>query len=97
MRRLSLTAAVFASLFAAGHAAAATFYVGANGNDANAGTSTTAPWRTVGKVNAVAFAPGDRVLFQGGETFSDATLMPPTSGTAGSPITFGSFGSVIPM
>ncbi len=38
-------------------------------------------------------APGDGVLFQGGTTFSDETLMPNTSGAAGSPIIFGSYGS----
>src|SRR6266404_3232854 len=93
MRRLALTASVFASLLAAGNAAAATFYVSANGSDANPGTSTTAPWRTVGKVNAAPLAPGDRVLFQGGQTFSDSTLMPSASGSAGAPITFASFGT----
>jgi hypothetical protein len=93
MRRLSVTAAVFASLFAAGNAAASTFYVSAGGSDTNAGTSATAAWRTVGKVNAAALAPGDRVLFQGGQTFSDATLMPSASGSAGAPITFASFGT----
>jgi hypothetical protein len=93
MRRLALTTAIFASLFAAGNAAASTFYVSAGGSDANPGTSTTAPWRTVGKVNAASFAPGDLVLFQGGQTFSDAPLMPSASGSGGAPITFASFGT----
>jgi Bacterial Ig domain/Right handed beta helix region/Fibronectin type III domain len=93
MRRLSLSAAIAVSLFAAGHAAAATFYVSASGSDANPGTSQSAAWRTVGKVNAAALAPGDTVLFEGGQTFSDTTLMPSRSGSAGAPITFASYGA----
>ncbi|MGH3609317.1 MAG: hypothetical protein ACRDRD_14670, partial [Pseudonocardiaceae bacterium] len=41
--------------------------------------------------------PGDRVLFQGGASFADNTLMPgwgfDASGTRRAPITFGSYGS----
>ena len=70
-----------------------TFYVSPTGSDANAGTSSTAPWRTVGKVNNAALAPGDGVLFQAGATLSDATLMPGQSGGAGAPIVFGSYGA----
>lgn len=93
MRRLSITLAVAASLVAAGHASAATYYVSANGSDSNPGTSSSSPWRTVAKVDNTRFAPGDNVLFAGGQTFGDSTLMPLTSGTASAPITFSSYGS----
>jgi hypothetical protein len=43
-------------------------------------------------VNDAQLAPGDTVLFQGGATFSDQTLMPAASGVAGKPIVFGSYG-----
>jgi parallel beta helix pectate lyase-like protein len=69
-----------------------TYYVALSGSDANAGTSMSAPWRTVARVNGAPLAPGDAVLFQGGATFADATLTPNGSGLAGAPIVFGSYG-----
>src|SRR5947209_7688114 len=94
MRRLALLTAFAAlALAAAGHALAATYYVSPSGSDSNAGTSSSAPWRTVGHVNNAWLQPGDSVLFAGGQTFGDATLMPAQSGSSGAPITFGSFGS----
>jgi putative cofactor-binding repeat protein len=70
----------------------ATYYVSPSGSDANPGTSPGQAWRTVARVNSARLAPGDGVLFQGGETFSDAVLMPGSSGVAGRPIVFGSYG-----
>jgi hypothetical protein len=55
---------------------AATYYVSNAGNDSNAGTSTGAPWLTVAKVNGFTFSDGDSVLFNRGDTFDDATLIP---------------------
>lgn len=49
---------------------AATYYVSPSGNDSSAGTSTTTPWRTIAKVNSVAFAAGDVILFRGGATYA---------------------------
>lgn len=69
-----------------------TYYVSPAGSDSNSGRSPNAPWRTVKRVNEASLRPGDGVLFQGGATFSDDTLMPQVSGTAGSPIVFGSYG-----
>ena len=45
------------------------------------------------RVNDAQLQPGDGVLFEGGETFSDDTLMPNVSGTAAAPIVFGSYGN----
>ncbi|MHB1837679.1 MAG: right-handed parallel beta-helix repeat-containing protein [Solirubrobacteraceae bacterium] len=70
-----------------------TYYVSPNGSDQNPGTSPALAWRTVGRVNSATLAPGDGVLFQGGATFSDTTLMPEDGGSAGAPIVFGSYGS----
>ena len=94
MRRLPVLLAVLtAALAAACSARAATYYVSPGGSDAGSGTSPASAWRTVNKVNNARLAAGDTVLFQGGATFGDATLMPGASGSAGAPITFGSFGT----
>ena len=45
----------------------ATYYVdAANGNDANNGTSELTTWKTIAKVNASRFKPGDQILFKRG-------------------------------
>lgn len=96
MRRALLFTAVLACLAAAvparSWAAGATFYVSPSGSDTNPGT-IDAPWRTIGRVNAAALQPGDRVLFAGGARFVDTALIPRTSGAPGEPISFGSYGS----
>ena len=73
-----------------------TYYVSPSGSDSNSGTSPGAPWLTVTQVDRASLAAGDQVLFQGGATFSDNTLMPGwgvgASGTNAVPISFGSYG-----
>ena len=69
-----------------------TYYVSASGSDSNSGTSPSQAWQTVGRVNRQSLAPGDAVLFAGGQTFADSDLEPATSGTAAHSIVFGSFG-----
>ena len=72
---------------------AATYYVSASGDDANAGTSPAQAWRTPARVNAAALLPGDRVLFAGGQTFAGGLRVRRGSqGTAAQPIVFRSFG-----
>ena len=63
-----------------------------NGNDSNLGTSQVAPWKTLSKVKASNFQPGDHILFKRGETWR-GLLTVPSSGSAGSPIIFGAYGS----
>jgi hypothetical protein len=48
----------------------ATYYVSPAGNDAADGTSTGTAWQSVERVNAQDLNGGDKVLFQGGQTFS---------------------------
>lgn len=73
-----------------------------NGLDANAGTSTAAPWKTVGKVNtqwaAGAFGAGDSINFKAGTTATDATLTltSNSNGTSGNPITITTYGGSTP-
>jgi PKD repeat protein len=72
--------------------AATTYYVSTTGNDANNGTSSGTPWRTVAKVNAATFQAGDQILFARGGEWHEA-LAPQSSGAQGNPITFDAYGS----
>ncbi|HYO10707.1 MAG TPA: choice-of-anchor Q domain-containing protein [Tepidisphaeraceae bacterium] len=79
----------------------ATYYVSPAGNDAATGTSPTAAFKTIAKVNSLDLNPGDKVLFQGGQTFNPPTvasghtlnLISSDSGTAADPVTIGSYGT----
>jgi hypothetical protein len=69
-------------------AIAATYYVArdhAAASDTNAGTSPTAPWRTLAKANQT-LAPGDTVSIAGG-TYLE-TINPTASGTPSARITY---------
>jgi len=69
------------------------YYVNATtGNDANAGTSASSPWKTVARVNAQHFNPGEVVYFARGQKWREQ-LQISSSGTAALPITFRSYGS----
>jgi len=71
---------------------ASTYYVdSASGKDANTGKATNAAWRTLAKVNATTFAPGDRILFKAGGSWK-GTLWPKGSGTTNNAICLGSYG-----
>jgi hypothetical protein len=70
-----------------------TYYVSPHGSDTAAGTSARTPWATLARVTRARLRPGDGVLFQGGASFSDATLELRDSGTADDPIVYGSYGA----
>lgn len=67
------------------------YYVASNGSD-DAPGSGAAPWRSIAKVNATGFQPGDRVLFRRGDRWAE-TLTPSSSGTAANPIIYADYGS----
>lgn len=70
-----------------------TYYVSSSlGSDSNGGTSSSAPWKTLAKVNAQGLQAGDSVLFRRGDVWNES-LIPLTSGTSGNPITFDAYGS----
>jgi len=70
-----------------------TYYVSSSlGSDANNGTSSGTPWATVAKVNSQSFAAGDSVLFKRGDSWNES-LVPLSSGTSASPITFDAYGT----
>jgi hypothetical protein len=72
------------------------FYVSLYGRDSNSGTSPARPWRTIARADEAILQPGDKVLFKGGESFSDGTLSPEggflSGGTRRAPIVFASYG-----
>ena len=71
-----------------------TYYVSSTGSDSAAGTSPTAAWRNVSRVNSQSLKAGDAVMFEGGKTFSGNLYFPSTrSGTTASPITISSYGA----
>jgi hypothetical protein len=73
-----------------------TYYVSSSsGSDANSGTSASAAWATVGHVNAQTFQAGDSVLFKRGDVWNES-LIPPSSGSSGNPITFDAYGTGAP-
>jgi hypothetical protein len=72
---------------------ATTYYVdAAAGLDTNSGISPSTAWKSVAKVNASTFQPGDQILFATGGIWRE-TLTAPSSGTAGNPIVFGQYGT----
>ncbi|GAV37814.1 right-handed parallel beta-helix repeat-containing protein [Streptomyces acidiscabies] len=73
-------------------AAGTTYFVSANGSDSNAGTSSSAPWRSLSKVNATTFQPGDTIRFEAGDSWT-GQLWPKGSGADGAPIAIDSYGT----
>ncbi|MBQ2677255.1 MAG: hypothetical protein IJF54_07660 [Clostridia bacterium] len=70
-----------------------TYYVDSDGgNDSNSGTSSSAAWKTLSKVNSTTFQPGDNILFKKGGVWT-GTLYPKGSGEKGAPITISSYGT----
>jgi parallel beta helix pectate lyase-like protein len=68
------------------------YYVDSRGgNDANAGTSQEAAWKTLEKVNATTFRPDDRVLLRSSSVFK-GQLWPKGSGSEGHPIRVDMYG-----
>lgn len=71
-----------------------TFYVSASGNDAADGRSSATAWRSIGRVNSAVLAPGDRLLLQGGRTFTGMLYLDQSdAGDATAPVVIGSYGS----
>lgn len=69
-----------------------TYYVNPAGSDGNDGKSPSSPWQTVAKVNGSSLNPGDLVLFVRGGQWHESLIVP-SSGTTGNPITFADYGS----
>ncbi|MEG0617155.1 MAG: Ig-like domain-containing protein, partial [Oscillospiraceae bacterium] len=64
-----------------------TYFVDAgNGDDANTGKSADAAWKSLDKVSATTFKPGDHILLRAGSTWNGQMLYPKGSGSNGEPI-----------
>ena len=70
-----------------------TYYVNNNGSDNNSGTSINAPLKSISKINSKHLNPGDRVLFQSGQTFNGGLNVAGDGGSASNPVVFSSYGS----
>jgi hypothetical protein len=69
------------------------YYVDSSaGDDSNSGHSPSSAWRTIGRVNSIALAPGDTVYFRRGGIWRE-TLEPRNGGAPGRPVTFTAYGS----
>src|SRR5262245_968619 len=62
------------------------------GSDSDSGTSLSAAWKTVARVNQASFAPGDRVLFKRGGVWREQLTIS-AAGMPGNPILFDAYGS----
>lgn len=68
------------------------YYLSANGDDRNPG-SREQPWRSIEKVNAMRFGPGDSLLFHAGDTFAGNLVLDQRSHTSSHrPIMISSYG-----
>ncbi len=68
------------------------FYVDSfNGDDTNRGTTPDKSWKTLEKVNASTFSPGDHIYFKSDGIWS-GQLWPKGSGKAGEPIVIDKYG-----
>lgn len=69
-----------------------TYYVDSQkGSDKNDGTLPEKAWKTLDRVNTTVYAPGDKILFRGGTSYT-GQLKPNGSGKSGSPIIIDKFG-----
>lgn len=75
-------------------ASAAIYYVSPNGSDTNNGTSTSTPWKTIGRVNQLGtgITAGTQILFERGGVFRGRININ-GSGTASNKIVIGAYGS----
>lgn len=86
---------VWALVLACAPSWATQYYVSNSGSDSNNGTSAVTPWQTLAKVNSSTFNGGDTIYLQRGGVWRES-LIPPSSGTSASPITFDAYGSGAP-
>jgi len=96
---LALTGVIAAlTLASASFSGAATgpraFYVSPSGDDRNPGTSRARPWKTIARVNGGSYRAGDRILLEGGKSFTGTFVFSPKNarGSATSPVTVSSYG-----
>ncbi|MEU6661830.1 right-handed parallel beta-helix repeat-containing protein [Streptomyces sp. NPDC046821] len=72
--------------------AATSYYVDPQGSDSADGRTPATAWKSLDKVNAQTFQPGDTVSFKAGGTWT-GQFTPHGSGTKASPVTLTSYGT----
>ncbi|MHC4592901.1 MAG: right-handed parallel beta-helix repeat-containing protein, partial [Planctomycetota bacterium] len=69
------------------------YYVSPGGDDSDPGTLAE-PWETVAKVSSTIFGPGDRVYFEGGQSFAGTLIIEADdSGVDGNELLISSYGT----
>ncbi|HEX8517859.1 MAG TPA: T9SS type A sorting domain-containing protein [Bacteroidia bacterium] len=72
---------------------AQTYYISAAGNDNATGTTVSAAWRTISKLNTMNLLPGTKILLEGGSTFSDGIILDQNDANEPlNPVTISTFG-----
>jgi hypothetical protein len=70
------------------------YYFSPRGDDAAGAGTVEQPYRTIARASALELNPGDRVLFEAGQTFTGSLKLDARdAGTPGQPITIGSYGA----
>lgn len=93
LRMTGVLCVVFCAMVLSALASGTTYYVSySSGIDSNSGTSASAAWQTMAKVNAQALQAGDSVLLKRGDVWNES-LAPNGSGAAGNPISFDAYGT----
>ncbi|MBW2524319.1 MAG: right-handed parallel beta-helix repeat-containing protein, partial [Deltaproteobacteria bacterium] len=87
----ALIAVAVAVTLAPLRAAAETYYVRADGDDAADGLSDATAWATVSRVNQFSFAAGDDVYFRCGDVWTAQALTIDWSGTDQDPVVVGAY------
>lgn len=77
----------------AGTTTGPTYYISNSGNNNANGRTPETAWQTVSKVNMSSFSPGDSILFNRGDTWSEQLLIPSSGSASGGYITFGAYGT----
>ena len=91
-RMTFMVAMLLAILGAARFSSARTYYVDSQaGRDSNTGNSSTAPWKTLHKVNSKIFLPGDIILLKSGSAWT-GQLWAKGSGKPRQPIIIDKYG-----
>jgi hypothetical protein len=96
LKTAAAAAAAAAVAVEAGHAKTAggrEYHISPGGSDSGTGAKRS-PWRSIDRLNAHDFRPGDRILFEGGKTFSGTFELKGTdSGAAGKQLIVSSYGT----
>ncbi len=77
------------------NASATTYHFANSGSDLNAGTTSSAPWQTIDKLNTIAILPGDSILFLSANIFH-GQINVLNGGIENDIIYYGTYGGVDP-